>query len=152
MKNIIKNLLEKLKADPLKAQLLIVLIYPILPLALFASWMILIILSKLSAITSYQEVSLLLLGFIWFIGGPLGLLGGLLILFKKYTRKSVLFFVYGSISYLIIAGAYIYQSIFFIVGDNYWIGLHTLYALFTFWVIGRQLLAIYKNRKNKVSI
>ncbi len=155
MKNIIIKMVEKIKNNPFKALLLIVLIYPILPLALYASWVILLLLSKVimanSAITSPQDLLVALLAFVWFIGGPLGLLGGFLILFNKYSRKSVFFFIYGSISYLIIAGAFAFQgSILFVVAANYWMGLHTLYLLFTFWVIGKQLFTLYNNRKNKV--
>jgi len=154
MKNIFKKLIEKIKANPFKAQLLVVLIYPILPLALYASWVILLLLSKFGgAVTSFQSLFIALLGLVWFIGGPLGLIGGFLILLNKYSRKSVFFFVYGSISYLIIAGAIAFQGgLLLIVGANYWMGLHTLYLLFTFWVIGKQLFLIYRNRKNKVSI
>ena len=155
MKNIIKKFVENIKVNPFKTQLLVVRIYPILPLALLASWMILLLLSKFTmdnnAITSLQDVSLIILGFVWFIGGPLGLLGGFLILFNKHSWKSTFFFVYGSISYLIIVGFFIIQSsILFIVGANYWMGLHTLYLLFTFWVIGKQLFTLYNNRKNEV--
>jgi len=155
MKSIIKKLVENVKTNPFKIQLLVVLIYPILPLALFASWSIFFLLGKAiilnGAATTPQDLFIFLLAFIWFIGGPLGVIGGVLVIFDKHSLKSVLFFVYGSISYLLIAGVYIFQDgILFIGGTNYWSGLHSLYLLYTFWVIGKQLFTLFKNCKNKV--
>jgi len=40
MKNIFKKLIENIKANPFEAQLLAVFVYPILPLALYLSWVI----------------------------------------------------------------------------------------------------------------
>lgn len=145
------KVIKKIKENPLRAKLLLLLIYPILPLAALAIYSLWKIVSGNNLVhLDLGDVLPITLGIIWFVGGPAGLIGGVLIIFNKISRTSISLFIYGSISYSIIAGAYIFQGLMrAIVGFDYLMGLHSIYLLFTFWVIGQQLLAFYKNRNKK---
>ena len=155
IKKLTTKAIQKVRGNPLKAKLFLLLVYPILPLATLASYFLWRMSSSINHVNlDLGDVLPIVLGIIWFAGGPAGLIGGLLIFFNKVSRSSIALFIYGSISYSIIAAAYIYQGFFqAIIGSNYWMGLHSIYLLFTFWVIGQQLLFFYKNRnKNEVFV
>jgi len=151
IKELTTKAIQKVRGNPLKAKLLLLLIYPILPVAALASYFLWKMASSINHVNlDLSDVLPVILGIIWFVGGPAGLIGGLLILFNKVSRISIALFIYGSISYSIIAAAYIYEGFFrAIIGFDYWMGLHSIYLLFTFWVIGQQLLTFYKNRNKK---
>ncbi len=151
IKKLTTKAIGKINESPLKAKLLLLLIYPILPLAVLASYFLWKMASSINHVNlDLGDVLPVILGIIWFLGGPAGLIGGVLILFNRISRISISLFIYGSISYSLIVSAYIFQGFMrAIVGFDYLMGLHSIYLLFTFWVIGQQLLAFYKNRNKK---
>jgi heme A synthase len=147
-----KKILRLIKARPFKTLTIIVFIYPILPLALLASYISIVggfsLFYQGFHVNSYKFA----LQFIWILGGTAGLVGGVMVIFNRKTWLSLVLFVYGSISYTIVALIIIrgvrYESIFGVQ--------HSIYIVLTLIVIALQIIQLarhllnqYKFKKNK---
>lgn len=140
-----KNLLNKIKQNPLRFFMIITLIYPVLPLALVAIWGSVVILSGFfmsqSSTFSLPGALWMLLALVLFWGGPVGFLAGIYTLRKKLSKKVFWLFLYGAVSYALVAIPFIIGSIMSLNIVN---TLHTAYLSMTLIVITISILEIHK--------
>lgn len=141
-----KNIIQKVKNNPLKALVVMVLIYPVLPLALLSGWFFVIVFKSIltvESISNSKDLTLMFASMIWLLGGPAGLLGGIMAVFNKQTIMTLLFLVYGAISYSIIALVFVFETLK--QHESVWYVLHSLYISLTLLVIAIQIIRVYKN-------
>lgn len=85
---------------------LIFSIFPIVPLTILSSLMIVVFLSDIGNGNSmvYSRIPLWIGGFLLFLGGPVGFIGLIRILLNKRTFSSLWLIIYGALSYSIVVG------------------------------------------------
>ncbi len=124
-----------------KTLMVVVFIYPILPLALFSTVFLFYGFGSL-VVSGLQHttVNQLVLQFLLFSGGASGLIGGLMVLTNRINPTSLLLFLHGAISYTFIAVTILF------IGTNWkslWV-LHSFYIFITLVVVAYQLYLIVK--------
>lgn len=138
------NLLKKISTNPLKFLMLIMLIYPVLPLALIAIWWSVVMLSSFfvshNSTFSIQGLLWTVLALLLFLGGPVGFLAGIYTLLNKVSKKVFWSFLYGAISYSFIVIIVISGSIMKL---NVLSFLHGAYLLMTLVVITMALVDMH---------
>lgn len=133
--------LKTINITSFKTLMVVVLIYPILPLGLFSSFFLFYGFGSL-LMNGFQHTtfSQIALQFLLFAGGASGLIGGIMVLTNRINVTSFLLFLHGAISYSFVAG------IFLDFGTNWkslWV-LHSFYIAITLVVVGFQLCLIVK--------
>ena len=124
-----------------KTLMVVVFIYPILPLALFSTVLLFYGFGSLVSIgLQHSSVNQLVLQFLLFSGGTSGLFGGIMVLFNRVNATSLVLFLHGAISYSFVAVTFISYTK---VSDVMWL-LHSTYLVFTLVVIVVQLYLIVK--------
>ena len=145
-----KNLLNKIKQNPLRFFMIITLIYPVLPLALVAIWGSVVIVSGffMSQVSTFSLPGALwmLLALFLFWGGPVGFLAGIYALRKKLSKKVFWLFLYGAVSYALVAIPFIIGTI---MSLNVMNTLHVAYLSMTLIVITINILQIHRQVFNK---
>ncbi len=124
-----------------KTLMVVVFIYPILPLGLLAIFMMIYGSSLLlNTGLKHSSVSQVIYQFLLFSGGVSGLIGGLMVLTNRINPTSLLLYLHGAISYSFVAVTILYM------GTNWkslW-GLHSFYIFITLLVVAYQLFLIVK--------
>ena len=124
-----------------KTLMVVVFVYPILPLGLLAIFMI--IFGGGSLLTSglkYSSIYQVIYQFLLFSGGASGLIGGIMVLTNRINLTSLLLFLHGAISYGFIAVSIL------LFGTNWkslWV-LHSVYIVITLGAVAYQLYLIVK--------
>lgn len=133
--------IENINLMSFKTFMVVVFIYPILPLALFSTVFLFYGFgSYISNGLQHSSVNQLVLQFLLFSGGTSGLIGGIMVLLNRINPTSLLLFLHGAISYSFVAVTFIYSSR---SGDPIWL-LHSVYVVFTLVVITVQFFLILK--------
>lgn len=137
------NIVKKLENNPSQTRLIMVFTYPILPLGLLAtfmigiSWFEYLLNFKNRELKDFLEILPLSL---WFLGGPAGVIACLLVLLKKHSKVIFWLFLYGALSYTVIAVMFIISG--FTSLNNLAI-LHAVYLIVSLKVIIKQLYEEY---------
>ena len=107
MKNLIQNI-YKYRLNILTG---ITFVFPILPLIVLSVWaLFMMFISLISGLQHPSNLSSIIWGLVmvfWLFGGVAGLLGAIFAMFKIHNIKTLVLFVYGALSYSIIAVIYI---------------------------------------------
>jgi len=120
-----------------KTLMVVVFIYPILPLALFSTVFLFYGFGSLvSSGFQYTTVDNLVLQFLLFSSGASGLIGGIMVLLNRITPTSMALFLHAAISYSFVAVTFMFISKSL---DPIWL-LHSAYLV----VIAVQLYLIVK--------
>ena len=124
-----------------KTLMVLVFIYPILPLGLLAVFMLIYGGgSLLNTGLKHSSVSQVIYQLLLFSGGASGLIGGVMVLMNRINPTSLLLFLHGAISYTFIAVTILY------IGTNWkslWV-LHSFYIVVPLMVVAYQLYLIVK--------
>lgn len=139
-----RKIINKVKEMSLSAKLIIVFIYPILPLGLLAVWVLgsgfESIFFRVRAIET-NEILTTVLTLLLFLGGPIGVYAIIRVFFNQITRLTFWLFLYGSIAYSFIAIVAIVVGFFSL--DVLGI-LHALYLTITLSVIVKFTFKLYE--------
>jgi len=136
-----KLMIKKINIKSFKTLMIVVFIYPILPLGLFAT--VLLFYGFGSLVTSgfqHTTLSQVVVQFLLFSGGASGLIGGIMVLSNRINPTSLLLFLHGAVSYGFIA------SLIMIFGTNWkslWL-LHSFYIAITLVIVAYQLYLIVR--------
>ena len=133
----------------LLAMTVVIFIYPIIPLAIMSLLVVVSILGSFVSEKTSSGIFPMIYILLWMLGGTVGFVGILKILFNKRTTFSLVLFVWGTVSYSIIAISFIRGSLHRL---DFFSSLHAVYLLVSLVVIGIQLiLTIQSIRKSEVS-
>ena len=142
LKNYLKQFVKSFRNNNIKTLMVIVYLYPILPLGLLAtSTLFWGFGSHLSNGLQHSSLSQVIYQFLLFSGGVSGLIGGLMVLLNRITPTSLLLFLHGSISYAFVV--VIFNSLS-VRGGGAFLLLHGFYILMTIVVVAIQLYVIVK--------
>ena len=132
----------------LLAMTVAIFIYPIIPLAIMSLLVVVSILGSFVSGKTSTGLFPMIYILLWMLGGTVGFVGILKILFNKRTTFSLVLFVWGTVSYSIVV-------VFFIRGSlqrlDFFSNLHGAYLMISLVIIGIQLiLTIQSIRKEKI--
>ncbi|GAA0424363.1 hypothetical protein GCM10009133_36170 [Cocleimonas flava] len=136
-----KIMIKNINIKSFKTLMIIVFIYPILPLGLFAT--VLLFYGFGSLVTSgfqHTTFSQVVVQFLLFSGGASGLLGGIMILINRINLTSLLLFLHGAVSYTFVA------VLILSFGTNWnspWL-LHSFYIAISLAVVAFQLYLLVR--------
>ena len=137
------RLINKIKRMP-NFKLILFFIYPILPLGILSSWVIIIaVFEFFNKITSRDIGDLvgMLVFMLWVFGGPAGIYAFISVLLKKRTSFVFWMFVYGLLSFSPIAIYFIFVGV-----SNFellWM-IQALYLTFGLIIITRECSKLYQ--------
>ena len=137
------NPMNKIKSNPAQTKLIMIFAYPVLPLGLLATFVVMLAWFDFSLKFNNKDLKdvLAFLPFsLWLLGGPAGVIAFSFVLFKKHSKLVFWLFLYGALSYTGIAVMIIISGF---ASLNILAMLHAVYLIISLKVIIKQLYEEY---------